>query len=63
MMSRSSAFIVAACLLAGFRIFLSWARRKHGLFLPVATTSDNWSLFDLLLASFLTLFAELAFIR
>jgi SAM-dependent methyltransferase len=63
-MSRSVAFVAAVCLLLGFRIVLAWARRRNrGLFLPAATDDDRWSLFDLLLASFLTLFAELAFIR
>ncbi len=62
-MSRSVAFLAAATLLVVFRVSLVWVRRRdRGLFQPT-TDADRWSLFDLLLASFLTLFAELAFIR
>src|SRR5579863_1400962 len=61
-MSRLAAFVLAAGLLLGFRLFLFWARRRSDLFLPAAD-GDRWNLFELLLASFLTLFAELAFIR
>src|SRR5512146_2781449 len=63
MTSRLPLFVVAACLLLGFRIFLWWARRRDQNLFLAATAGDRWSLFELLLASFLTLFAELAFIR
>jgi len=64
MVSRSAAFAAGVCLLLGFRIFISWARRSgHRLFQPASAEGDCWNLWELLLASFLTLFAELAFIR
>src|SRR5579864_1873424 len=64
MISRFVGFAAAVSLLLAFRIGLFWARRSgRGLFLPAATDGDRWSLWELLLASFLTLFAELAFIR
>src|SRR6266568_7967636 len=61
---RTLTFLLAVVILAGFGIALSWARR-HGrpFFDATASDSQGWSLTDLLLASFLTLFAELAFIR
>src|SRR5260370_11140445 len=61
---RTLTFLFAVVILAGFGIALSWARR-HGrpFFDAKASDSQNWSLTHLLLASFLTLFAELAFIR
>src|SRR5438105_2944311 len=63
-MSRTSAFMAAAGLLLIFRLGLFWARRRGTtLFAPTSPSEDRWSLFELLLASFLTLFAELAFIR
>ena len=64
MVSRSVAFAAGVCLLLGFRIFISWARRSgYRLFQPASVEGDRWNLWELLLASFLTLFAELAFIR
>lgn len=63
MTSRLGLFVAAACLLLGFRIFLFWARRKDQNLFLAATAGDRWSLFELMVASFLTLFAELAFIR
>ncbi|HLQ51082.1 MAG TPA: hypothetical protein VK129_06255 [Terriglobales bacterium] len=61
---RTLTFLLAVVILAGFGIALSWARR-HGrpFFDATASDSQGWSLTQLLLASFLTLFAELAFIR
>src|SRR5690349_1023354 len=60
---RLGLFVVAACLLLGYRILLFWVRRKDQKFFLADPAGDRWSLFELLLASFLTLFAELAFIR
>ena len=64
MRPRILTFLVAAASLAGFGIALFWARRRgRPLFDAAAAGLQGWSLPHLLLASFLTLFAELAFIR
>src|ERR1700675_2937950 len=64
MNSRTLTFAVAAALLAGVRFFLTWSKRRgHPLFVPEPGGAAAWSSSQLLLASFLTLFAELAFIR
>src|SRR5690349_24183654 len=60
---RSGLFVAAACLLLGYRLLLIWVRRKDQKLFLADPAGDRWSLFELLLASFLTLFAELAFIR
>jgi len=60
---RLGLFVAAACLLLGYRILLFWVIRKDQKFFLADPAGDRWSLFELLLASFLTLFAELAFIR
>ncbi|HKW68028.1 MAG TPA: hypothetical protein VJP04_12115, partial [Terriglobales bacterium] len=60
---RSGLFVAAACLLLGYRVLLFWVRRKDQKLFLADPAGDRWSLFALLLASFLTLFAELAFIR
>jgi spermidine synthase len=61
---RTLTFLVAAALLAGIGLALVWARRRGRPFFDTAEASlQSWSLPRLLLASFLTLFAELAFIR
>ena len=55
---------VAAAILGGFPFFLAWSKRRgHRLFENEAGRVGEWSSSRLLLASFLTLFAELAFIR
>ena len=57
-------FLSAAAMLLAMRIAMWWARRRgRPLFSGLGTLAERWSLFDLVLASFLTLFAELAFIR
>jgi spermidine synthase len=64
MNSRTVVFAVAAALLVVFRLGIYWAKRRgHNLFVPVSGEADRWSLSHLLVASFLTLFAELSFIR
>jgi len=61
---RVLTFLVAAATLAGFGIALFWARRRGRPFFDAAAAGfEGWNLTHLLLASFLTLFAELAFIR
>jgi spermidine synthase len=61
---RTLTFLVAAALLAGIGLALVWARRRGRPFFDTAEASlQSWSLPRFLLASFLTLFAELAFIR
>jgi len=58
---RVLTYVLAASILAGFRFLLARAnRRGTPWFQPERTT---WSVGRLLLGSFLTLFAELAFIR
>ncbi|MGH9499481.1 MAG: spermidine synthase [Terriglobales bacterium] len=64
MNSRTLTFVAAAVLLAGIRFFLAWSRRRgRPLFTSQVTGAAAWNSSQLLLASFLTLFAELAFIR
>jgi spermidine synthase len=62
---RTFTFIAAIAILSGAVWFRVWSnRRGHPLLKSTETrTADEWSLSRLLLASFLTLFAELAFIR
>ena len=61
---RQVYFLSAAAMLLAMRIAMWWARRRgRPLFGGLGTPAERWSLFDLVLASFLTLFAELAFIR
>jgi spermidine synthase len=61
---RTLTYLVAAVFLAGFCIALFWAKRRGRPFFPAdADGLQGWNLRHLLLASFLTLFAELAFIR
>jgi hypothetical protein len=52
---RILGFILAAVVLVGYRVI---ERRKQGSYQP-----DRWNLYRLVLASALTLFAELALIR
>lgn len=62
--SRILSFLVAAVILVGTRFVMFSARRRGRAFLEADDASLlGWSLRQLLLASFLTLFAELAFIR
>src|SRR5882724_4354131 len=57
-------YALAVALLAGIRLFMVRASRKgQPFFSQKALEINTWSLWQLLLASFLTLFAELAFIR
>jgi len=64
MNSRILLFSVAAAILVGFRILLSVEQRRGRPFLAAAGgAAEQWTPGHLLLASFLTLFAELAFIR
>ena len=59
---RIFTFLLAALILVIVVVALFLARRR-GLFNAVVAEAQSWSLSQLLLASFLTLFAELAFIR
>jgi len=60
--SRIVTYLVAAALLLAMLVFLIWNRRRgRPFFTPTAV--EHRSLTRLLVASFLTLFAELAFIR
>ena len=54
-------YALAVVLLIGIRLFM--ARAKTPFFKQEVPEHGKWSLWQLLLASFLTLFAELAFIR
>lgn len=64
MNSRTVAFALAAALLVTISFVLGRAARRGRPFFKVGPAGDErWSLTRLLLASFLTLFAELAFIR
>src|SRR5579863_3634235 len=64
MNSRTLTFILAAALLVIFRIVLTVARRQGTPFFSAKERDPGgWNWWQLLLASFLTLFAELAFIR
>jgi hypothetical protein len=61
---RTLTFVGAAAILGGIRFFLAWSRRRGRPFFENDTGKlGEWSWSRLLLASFLTLFAELAFIR
>jgi len=64
MNSRLFSFILAVLFLVALRFGLS-LRKRHGrpFFQAASAPVQRWNLFQLLLASFLTLFAELAFIR
>src|SRR5438105_9637441 len=53
-------YALAVVLLIGIRLFMARARMP---FFKQELAEHKWSLWQLLLASFLTLFAELAFIR
>lgn len=64
MNSRTLTFLAATAFLLGSRIVMARAgRRGHTFFESASNEATPWSLWQLLLASFLTLFAELAFIR
>src|SRR5437879_2856826 len=56
-------FILAASILAAAWLGLYIAKRRGHPFLETQADPQPWSLPQLVLASFLTLFAELAFIR
>src|SRR5690348_12747008 len=56
-------FLLAAAILLIIRTVMWMAGRRGQPFFRAPGTAERWSLFELLLASFLTLFAELAFIR
>src|SRR6266566_1607940 len=56
-------FILVASILAAARLGLYIAKRRGHPFFETRADSQLWSLPQLVLASFLTLFAELAFIR
>ncbi len=57
-------YLLAAAILAGIRFLLARAARRGApFFQPELTERNTWNLGGLLLGSFLTLFAELAFIR
>lgn len=60
---RTLTFSIAAFILVLTGLTLFAARRRGRAFFSAATRTENWNLNHLLLASFLTLFAELAFIR
>ncbi len=62
MNARILAFLLAAAVLAGARVALHRAERQERPFFAFSG-AECWSLRQLFLASFLTLFAELAFIR
>jgi SAM-dependent methyltransferase len=62
MNSRPLTFLLAVAILAGARAAVFLARRRGRAFFS-APEGEQWSLRDLLVASFLTLFAELALIR
>jgi spermidine synthase len=62
--SRTLIFLAAAAILIAVRIAMSWAERRHRPFFePPSAELPRWNPAQLLLASFLTLFAELALIR
>ena len=62
MNSRTLTFIAAAATLGAARVVLAWSKRRGHPFFE-SEQAERWSSSQLLLASFLTLFAELAFIR
>ena len=55
-------FFISAVLLLYYFVWLVWRRRTAAQEIP-APGCDHWSWKQLILASFLTLFAELALIR
>jgi len=63
MNSQTVAFILAVAILAVVRLVLAGSRGRAGFWSANSVEPQEWSLWQLLLASFLTLFAELAFIR
>src|SRR5580704_417852 len=64
MISRTSAFLAAAAILVAVRIVMWMAKRRGSAFFAGdQSEAPDWRPYRLLLASFLTLFAELAFIR
>src|SRR6185437_1168797 len=56
-------FFVSLVILLGGRLMLGVTARQGHPFLSGDSAGQQWSVFELFLASFLTLFAELAFIR
>jgi hypothetical protein len=61
---RTLPFLAAAAILIAVRIAMSWEERRHDPFFePPSAELPRWNPGQLLLASFLTLFAELALIR
>src|ERR1700685_4309316 len=64
MNARTLTFLLAVTILVVFRIAVSEAKRGGRPFFEATVSGfEQWSARQLLLASFLTLFAELAFIR
>ncbi|HEY6185450.1 MAG TPA: hypothetical protein VIW67_24640 [Terriglobales bacterium] len=64
MKSTLPLYAIAVILIAGIRLYMIRAsRRGLPFFAKESSEYPTWSLWQLLLASFLTLFAELAFIR
>lgn len=62
--SRVVTFSLAIVTLLGIRAILAVAARKgHPFFVPGEKGRETWNVSRLFLVSFLTLFAELAFIR
>ena len=59
---RLAGFFISAVLLLYYFVWLVWRRRTAKPEIP-APECDHWSWRQLILASFLTLFAELALIR
>src|SRR5580693_9358706 len=59
---RVAGFFISALLLLYYFVWLVWRRRTAQPEIP-APGSDSWSWKQLILASFLTLFAEMALIR
>src|SRR5207302_2861450 len=61
---RLVTFTLATLALVAVRVLLAFGKRRgQPFFEDLSDRLERWSLRDLLLASFLTLFAELAFIR
>src|SRR3984893_17330017 len=63
MTSGTLFFLAAAAILIAIRLFSYLAKRRGHRFLEPANEVFAWSPFQLMVASFLLLFAELAFIR
>src|ERR1700722_176199 len=63
MTSGTLFFLAAAAILIAIRMFSYLAKRRGRRFLEPANEVFAWSPFQLMVASFLLLFAELAFIR